>query len=113
MRFLIIVKATPESEARALPEESLIASMATFHEELARAGALLDLGVGLLTLPNALPHLEQGTLLRLLPDWHADAGPISLYFAGQKLLPAKTRAFVDFVSDAFQQQGLAERLRAG
>lgn len=42
MRFLIIVKATPESEAGALPADSLIASMATFHEELARAGALLD-----------------------------------------------------------------------
>lgn len=44
MRFLIIVKATPESESaiNPLPDESLIASMASFHEELAKAGALLD-----------------------------------------------------------------------
>ena len=42
MRFLIIVKATAESEAGALPTESLMAQMASFHEELARAGALLD-----------------------------------------------------------------------
>ncbi|HRP74859.1 MAG TPA: YciI family protein [Rhodocyclaceae bacterium] len=42
MRFLIIVKATAESEAGALPDEGLIASMAAYHEELACAGALLD-----------------------------------------------------------------------
>ena len=42
MRFMIIVKATRESEAGVMPEEGLIAQMATFHEELARAGALLD-----------------------------------------------------------------------
>lgn len=42
MRFLIIVKATPESEAGVMPDESLFAAMADFHEELADAGALLD-----------------------------------------------------------------------
>jgi len=44
MRFLIIVKATPESEAETspAPDEELLAAMAGFHEELARAGALLD-----------------------------------------------------------------------
>ena len=42
MRFMIIVKATRDSEAGVMPEEKLIARMATFHEELARAGALLD-----------------------------------------------------------------------
>ena len=42
MRFMIIVKATRESEAGVMPEESLIGQMATFHEELAKAGALLD-----------------------------------------------------------------------
>ena len=42
MRFLIIVKASAESEAGAMPAEGLIAKMAEFHEELARAGVLLD-----------------------------------------------------------------------
>ena len=46
MRFMIIVKATKDSEAGVMPEEKLIAAMATFHEELAKAGALLD-GFGL------------------------------------------------------------------
>lgn len=46
MRFMIIVKATPASEAGAMPEEGLIAAMADYHEQLAKAGALLD-GAGL------------------------------------------------------------------
>ena len=42
MRFMIIVKATKDSEAGAMPEEKLIAAMATYHEELGKAGVLLD-----------------------------------------------------------------------
>lgn len=42
MRFMIIVRATPDSEAGLMPEESLLASMATYHEALAKAGVLLD-----------------------------------------------------------------------
>ena len=47
MRFLIIVKATPESEAGVMPEEDMLATMASYHEELAKAGNLLD-GSGLM-----------------------------------------------------------------
>ncbi len=46
MRFMIIVKATRESEAGVMPEDSLIAEMGQYHEELAKAGVLLD-GSGL------------------------------------------------------------------
>lgn len=42
MRYMIIVKATMDSEAGAMPSEQLIAEMATYHEELAKAGLLLD-----------------------------------------------------------------------
>jgi hypothetical protein len=42
MRFMIIVKATPASEAGVMPEEALLAAMALYHEQLAQAGVLLD-----------------------------------------------------------------------
>lgn len=44
MRFMIIVKATADSEAGRFPDnpEPLFAAMAAYHEELAKAGALLD-----------------------------------------------------------------------
>ena len=48
MRFMIIVKATPDSEAGRFPPnpEPLFQAMASYHEELSRAGVLLD-GSGL------------------------------------------------------------------
>ncbi|MFZ1202563.1 MAG: YciI family protein [Desulfobacterales bacterium] len=42
MRYLIIVKATKESEAGVMPEEKLIVEMAAYHEDLAKAGMLID-----------------------------------------------------------------------
>ena len=42
MRFMIIVKATRDSEAGVMPEESLFETMGKYHEELAKAGVLLD-----------------------------------------------------------------------
>ena len=42
MRFMIIVPATKDTEAGVPPEEKLVAAMATYHEELVKAGVLLD-----------------------------------------------------------------------
>src|SRR6478609_2835543 len=44
MKFMIIVKATALSEAGEFPPDSekLFQAMATYHEELAKAGVLLD-----------------------------------------------------------------------
>jgi DNA-binding transcriptional LysR family regulator len=72
--------------------------------------ALLGLGIALLAVPDVLPHLESGALVRLVPRWYADAGAISLYYVGRELLPAKTRAFVDHVTEAFRRERLAQRL---
>ena len=41
MRFMIIVKATKDSEAGALPGEKLLTAMGKYNEELAKAGILL------------------------------------------------------------------------
>lgn len=71
--------------------------------------ALLGLGVTLNAVCHVLPHLESGTLVRLLPQWYIDEGPISIYYASRTLLPSKTRVFVDFVAEAFRRQRLAER----
>ncbi len=41
MRFMILVKATPDSEAGKLPSEALLAAMGRYNEALAKAGVLL------------------------------------------------------------------------
>jgi len=75
--------------------------------------ALLGLGVALLAVPDVLPYLEDGRLVRVLPDWYVNAGHISLYFSSQKLLPAKTRAFVDFLVSHAREQDWMKRFKAG
>jgi len=41
MRFMVIVKATPESEADIMPTSRELADMGTFNEELIKAGVML------------------------------------------------------------------------
>jgi hypothetical protein len=41
MRFMVLVPATPESEAGAMPDEKILAEMGRYNEELARAGVML------------------------------------------------------------------------
>jgi hypothetical protein len=42
MRFMIMVRANACSESGALPEPELMAAMMAYHEDLAKAGVLLD-----------------------------------------------------------------------
>jgi len=43
MKFMMIVKATKESEAGVMPSEALLSAMGKYNEELMKAGVLLDL----------------------------------------------------------------------
>ena len=42
MRFMMVVKATNDTEAGNVGEEKMFAAMTAYHEELAKAGVLLD-----------------------------------------------------------------------
>ncbi len=42
MKFMILVKATRDSEAGVMPSEALLAEMGKYHEELMKAGILVD-----------------------------------------------------------------------
>ena len=46
MKFIILVKGNADTEAGVMPPESLLAEMGAFHEEMAKAGILVD-GTGL------------------------------------------------------------------
>ena len=46
MRFMVIVKATKDSEAGKMPSEEMLTAMAKFNEEMVKAGIMLD-GAGL------------------------------------------------------------------
>ncbi|MEI6000977.1 LysR family transcriptional regulator [Paraburkholderia bengalensis] len=80
-------------------------------EAMAHA-AMQGLGIAFLPTPHAAPWLENGRLMRLLPGWHAELSPLTLYYPNRKLLPAKTRVFIDFIVGAFRDGRLAARFDA-
>lgn len=86
--------------------------MTMSDSEAACAAAEQGLGVALVSMPFAVPYLQRGSLRRVLPDWYVDDGNISLYYAQHRLLPGKTRVFVDFLMEQFVVQGLAGRFDA-
>ena len=65
MRFMILVKASKESEAGMMPSEEMLSAMADYHEQLAKAGVLLD--------GNGLHPIVQGLavhMVRRQEDFH-------------------------------------------
>jgi len=42
MRFMVIVKASKDSEAGKMPSEEMLGAMAKFNEEMVKAGVMLD-----------------------------------------------------------------------
>lgn len=93
------------TECAATQSEAMVVNDPTAMRQAARLG----LGVALLAMPDVLPDLESGALVRLVPRWYADAGAISVYYASRTLLPDKTRAFIDWLAEAFKRDRLAER----
>lgn len=75
-------------------------------EAMAQA-ALAGLGIAVLPLPHAQAFLRSGELVDVLPGWYVQGRALTLYYASRRLLPAKTRVFIDFVVERFETLGLA------
>ena len=60
MRFMVMVKATKDSEAGVLPSEELLEAMGKFNEEMVKAGVMLD--------GNGLQASAKGARIRFSGD---------------------------------------------
>jgi hypothetical protein len=60
MRFMVLVKATKDSEAGVMPSEELLAAMGKFNEELVKAGVMLE--------GNGLQPSSKGARIRFAGD---------------------------------------------
>ncbi len=60
MRFMVMVKATKDSEAGVMPSEELLGAMGKFNEELVKAGVMLD--------GNGLQPSSKGARVRFSGD---------------------------------------------
>ena len=60
MRFMVMVKATKDSEAGVMPSEELLSAMGKFNEEMVKAGVMLD--------GNGLQASSKGARVRFSGD---------------------------------------------
>ncbi len=59
-------------------------------------------GAGIAAVPDyfATPYVRRGELQRVMSDWHLPSITAWAVFPGRKLMPAKTRAFLDMLQSA-------------
>jgi DNA-binding transcriptional LysR family regulator len=58
---------------------------------------LAGLGFGMFISYQVAPHLAKGSLQLVLEDFEPPPRPISVVYPHARLLPARTRAFIDFI----------------
>jgi len=86
-----------ESRWEETPPVRMTANSPELLIRLARAGA------GIIAVPDAFARADvrAGLLQRVLPDWRLPGETVSAVFPGRKLMPVKTRAFLDMLQAAF------------
>lgn len=64
---------------------------------------ILGAGAGIAAVPDdfAIGFVRNGTLQRVLPAWRLPSAVVSAVFPGRRLMPAKTRAFIDMLQTFF------------
>ena len=87
MRFMVIVKATPDSEAGVMPSEALLTAMGKYNEELAKAGILLA-GDGLQPSSKGWRVRYSGEKVTVVDGPFAETKEL---IAGYTLIQAKSR----------------------
>ncbi len=58
-------------------------------------------GIVLAEHGSAESYVKAGQLVRVLPKWEIQPVPLSAVFPGRRLMPARTRAFIDALVDKF------------
>lgn len=63
-------------------------------------------GCGIVAVPDRFvhPHVRAGELRRVLTDWRLPSESIWAVFAGRRLMPTKTRAFIDMLQLALEDK---------
>lgn len=64
---------------------------------MVRELTLLGVGIGVIDVPLARRHVEEGTLLRVLPDWALPEVPVH-FVTPSRLMPARVRLFAEWLA---------------
>jgi len=81
--------------------------------EVLREWALAGLGIALKSTWDVRRHLEDGSLVSLLPGYSFDTD-VAIYavYPHRRHLPAKTRAFIEFLAESFGPEPYWDRPRS-
>lgn len=104
--------ATRRSEWRFEPRDAGVASgpqavdvtgrLVTDNGEQAHDWALAGLGLVRRSVWDVVEELDDGRLVELLPEWAGTSAPLQLVFPSRRLLPPRTRLFIDAVARKFE-----------
>ena len=84
-----------------VPTTPGVLPLVTNHMDTAYAACLAGLGLALLPSYVAAEALHSGRLLRMAPGWHAMVVTLYAAMPSRKHVPAKTRAFLDYLIETF------------
>ncbi|OAN11001.1 LysR family transcriptional regulator [Photobacterium jeanii] len=67
--------------------------------------AVVD-GLGIAMLPEFIcrQHIEEGRLVRILPDWELPTVAVSFIYPQRQLIPKRLRVFIDYMIERFEQR---------
>ena len=86
-----------DAQWEGVPPGPVVANSPEFLMRLALEGR----GITVVNDHSALPYLASGALVQVLPDWRVPPVDLWAVFPGRRLMPAKTRAFVDALLEKF------------
>lgn len=67
--------------------------------QVVRAMAVAGDGIALLPTYLCRQECDSAQLIRVLPEWHAQADPIHLVYPRQRFMPPKLRVFIDLAAE--------------
>lgn len=86
-------------------ERALPARLAANSPDLLARTAAHGAGIALSSSLFAQPYMQTGELVRVLPEWEMPTSNGWAVFPSRKLMPAKTRVFLEMMQDACLAQG--------
>lgn len=73
------------------------------HLEMLRQMTIQDGGISFLPTSLVYPDIKEKRLVRLLPDWRSSISPVHFVYPGQKFVPAKLSAFIEYSGKDFKE----------
>ena len=86
-------------------ERQLAARLTANSPDLLARMACTGAGIAASSSVFAHPHMDKGELVRVLPEWDLPTASGWAVFPGRRLMPAKTRAFLDLMEEVCQERG--------